>query len=437
MSAFAEDGPLELKARRAFDELPTQEPIVSGPPPMTFYRGEDYSRAPKREVVVKGLMGAGELTFTHGPPKSGKSFLMTSCGLAVAEGVANWWGHRIKRPGQVLYLVQEGAGGFPMRLEAWSKTCNRPVPRNFVWSPTRLQFVIESTPAAAVEDVKRVIALVRQLEKETGEPVVLIVIDTAARVTTGADENSARDMGLFLDACALLQDLPNRPHVNVVAHDNAQGTRMRGSSARQGGGDGFIHVERQGEKRTWCLEMAKDDPETEKRGFALQSVDLDIDDDGDPVRSCVVIEAEISNSANPRQPRGKNQKLVLAALVNAVPDDTPKMEAIPAKARGIWREKWAKIAFPLLTAATEKGKREAFDDAVAGLSNEGFVHHYNGFCWLPRRASDQREAEIGGVSQNSAFPRAGIGGDCGGSFREPRYSRSPLRRDPAVEGSRQ
>jgi hypothetical protein len=335
-------------------------------------------------------MGAGELTFTHGAAKSGKSFLMTSLGLAVAEGAESWWGHRIKRPGQVLYLVQEGAGGFPLRLEAWSQAHGRPVPERFVWTPTRLRFVEEGSRGAAVADVRRVAELVEQLEEETGEPVVLIVVDTAARVTTGADENSARDMGLFLDACAVLQDLPGRPHVNVVAHDNTGG-RLRGSTAQLGGGDGFIHVERQGEARSWSLEIAKDDIETEKRGFRLETVELDADEDGDPVRSCVVAEADLPARAAKEVTLTPKQRTALDCLATTLADhgeEAPLARDIPRNVRVARFARWQEAACRYKPGdEPEWRKRADLRRTAETLQAKGLIRHVDGWCWLPSQTS--------------------------------------------------
>ena len=386
-SGFRSVPPPEPAKPNGLARTETEPGAPCGVKPIPSFRGETFREAPRRDLVVKGLLGSGEVSFTHGEAKSGKSCLMTDLALAIASGAESWQGHRIKRPGQVLYLVLEGGGGFPSRLEAWSEHHGRSIPNTFVWTPIRLQLVQERTAASAVEDVRRIRAKVAEMERECPEPVVMIVVDTAARAAAGIDENDAGMASLFLDACAELQTLPGRPHVNVVAHDNAAGTRMRGSSARQGGGDAFIHVKRDGDVRTWQLAMAKDDPETEPRAFTLRSVELGTDDDGDPVRSCAVEEAGITPiPAKPREPRGRNQKLVLAALIKAIgagADPVPPDPEIPRDARGVSRDRWWHTAAPLLTAATEKGKREAFDDAMAGLVNARFVLHLRGFCWLP------------------------------------------------------
>ena len=62
--------PRRARARRPANGHGGGQP---GPSPITFYRGSAYRQAPKREMVVKGLMGSGELTFTHGPPSRARA----------------------------------------------------------------------------------------------------------------------------------------------------------------------------------------------------------------------------------------------------------------------------------------------------------------------------------------------------------------------------
>jgi hypothetical protein len=376
--------------------------------PLPFYRGEGYRQTPRRGMVIKGLMGSGELSVTYGPPKSGKSFLMTSAALAVAEGAESWHGHRIKRPGKVLYLVMEGAGGFPNRLQAWSETTGRPVPDNFAWSPARLQFLAEQGHGSAsdkviAEDVQRIKELVEALNDEGGEPVVLIVIDTAARAMSGGDENSVQDMQRFVDQCAVLQDLPSRPHVNIVHHENAGGTKPRGSTALIGAGDTFIRVERGERGRAWSIMWAKDDGEGARRGFDLQVVSLGEDEDGDELASCVVVEVDAPPSTAKED--GPNltskQKTVLQCLATALADhgeEPPLAPDIPRKVRVARFARWEEAVLRYLPSKDEPWRRKAdFKRTVQALQAKGLVKHVNidgtGWCWLASAGAQEAAKE--------------------------------------------
>ncbi len=62
---------------------------------------------------------------------------------------------------------------------------------------------------------------------------VLVVVDTQARVTVGAEENSSRDMGMFVAAADTVRTVC-RACVLVVHHEGRQGDNLRGSSALEG-----------------------------------------------------------------------------------------------------------------------------------------------------------------------------------------------------------
>jgi hypothetical protein len=283
---------------------------------LPYLSGEDYRELPPRELVIKGLFGVGELSVLYGPPKSGKSFLATDAGLAIAAGHPLWFGHKIKRRGLAFYVVAEGAGGFGNRLAAWSQTNDRPVPTTFAWATARLRFLTEPVRNAAAEDVHRLMAAIVDAETAAAAPCVAVIIDTAARAMTGGDENSAQDMGRFLDQCSLLQTIRSRPHVVVVHHDNAAGTKARGSTALPAAADTLLRIERGDEGRAWSVDWAKDAHDDRQFGFRLEQVALGRDDDGDPVTSCVVRESEAPARAAATRDGylGERQRVFMRAL---------------------------------------------------------------------------------------------------------------------------
>jgi hypothetical protein len=367
-----------------------QEAPAHGRKPIKVYRGEEYKKAPRRDMVVKGLLGSGELTVWHGAPKSGKSMLVSALALAVAAGWEAWCGRRIKRRGVVLYLVMEGAGGFPSRLEAWSHLHDTPVPDNFVWAPERLSFMTEPTVENAALDVARIRDLVADLEADAGEPVIMIIIDTAARAMTGYDENSSLEMGRFVDQCAILQELPSRPHVIVVHHDNASGTKGRGSTALDGAHNAGVWVKRTEGGRTWQVHQAKDDPETEPEGFKLEVVELGEDEDGDPIKSVVAVEAEAPEPPAPKERRlTPKQQRVLDCFHKAViehGEPPPHAHDIPRNSKGARFAWWVEAIIrhtPSGEDAPEWRKRQDAERSARALIDRGIVLSALDYCWQP------------------------------------------------------
>jgi hypothetical protein len=394
----------EAAGEHAESETPGDEEPVGAEnaqtekPPLPYQRGMSFLQAPPRAMLMKRLLGLGDLSIWYGAPKSGKSFLMTDAALAVAAELEHWFNYRIKNPGLVIYCVLEGSGGFANRLNAWRTKHGRDVPDNFVWVSVRLSFLSDPTKKAAAKDVEKLLALVRHFEATEGQTCSLLVIDTVARAMDGADENSVQDMTKFVNQCALIQDLPGKPHCAVVHHENATGSKPRGSTALIGAGDVFIRVQKT-EKgaRSWTVIWGKDVEEGAKYGFALETVPLGFDEDMDVIESCAVVEREVSAETPPsgkkkekatpppRRPRGQNQQIVLDSLRKALfdtPDAKPEGLDVPTGSAVVTRETWWSMARDDLPHEDDKRAREAFRDATEALVANGFVgHHKRQYYW--------------------------------------------------------
>ncbi|MGS0630400.1 AAA family ATPase, partial [Photorhabdus asymbiotica] len=111
----------------------------------------------------------------------------------IATGKA-WAGKRVNR-GAVVYVVGEGGLGVPRRIRAWESSLNDNSPIDALY---RIDCpVFPANP----ESAEQVICAAKDVEQETGLPVRLIVLDTLARCFGGSDENTAKDMGAFIQGC--------------------------------------------------------------------------------------------------------------------------------------------------------------------------------------------------------------------------------------------
>ena len=81
----------------------------------------------------------------------------------------------------MLYLIAEGASGIALRVDAWS-LANGTEPDNALFWPVPVQ-MMESVDVAAFAQ------LLAELQP------ALLILDTQARVTVGAEEKSFREMG--------------------------------------------------------------------------------------------------------------------------------------------------------------------------------------------------------------------------------------------------
>jgi hypothetical protein len=125
-------------------------------------------------------------------------------------------------------------------------------------------------------------------------PVDLVIIDTFAQVTPGANENTSEDIGRALANLKLLYGVTNAMNL-VVAHagkDLSKG--VRGWSGLKAAADVQIEVLRhENGDREIIIEKMKDGEDGLRWGFKLEVVEVGIDYDGDIVTSCVAVPVEL------------------------------------------------------------------------------------------------------------------------------------------------
>jgi len=208
---------------------------------------EDVERLPPPEFLIDGLFPAGGLIVVYGPPKSGKTFLVLSACLHLAAN-KDWFGRR-SRGGCIVYIAGEGVGGLGNRLKAMRSHYQIPSNIPFYVIPRAINF---TDPGAAAYLVK----LVRDTVGD--EPIAAVIVDTLARSMAGADENSAKEVGVVIAACDQVRD-ELACAVIPIHHQGKDETRgLRGTSAIRGAVDAAFRVTASGKRLTLKNEDQKD-----------------------------------------------------------------------------------------------------------------------------------------------------------------------------------
>lgn len=238
---------------------------------------EDAMDVTPRPYLLEGLIAPGELSVWYGQPKCGKSFLMlrVAYGLALGQGM---WGREAEQSA-VLYVAAEGEHGVMGRIRALHEAMG-PAPL-FRFIAQRVDLF---DPNA---DLRDLIAAAKAVGAR------LLVLDTMARVMPGGDENSTRDMGVFVSNCDTIREQTGA-HVAIVHHSGWSGEHSRGSIALPGAADLIMRIcgQPEGGAKTALIEMAKDSESGICLGFNLQSHSLPPDAKGNPRTTCVAVEAE-------------------------------------------------------------------------------------------------------------------------------------------------
>jgi AAA domain len=230
----------------AIHQPPT--PDTPYPPPekrKRLWHVEELQNFPTPEWLVSNELLRQSLAFLIGEPGCGKTFISLDYALKIAEKE------------NVVYVAGEAPAGFHQRIEAWREH----------HQPQACNFYLWSDPLLPTDVINRseFLAEIQELKPS------LIVIDTLARSAIGLDENSARDMGLFVAGCDRIKE-ETGACVLVVHHTNKGGGSERGSSALRGAADTLIKVSSEGDLVKISCEKQKDAPEFESRYMAWQPV---------------------------------------------------------------------------------------------------------------------------------------------------------------------
>lgn len=201
---------------------------------------------PEPEPLIEGLLYRDSLAWLYGKPGHGKSFVAIDWSGCVA-GQLPWQGRDAPNTGPVLYLAAEGVTGIKRRVRAWEDWTGVPM-KGVLFLPIAVQLLNSMQLAAFVE-------LLTEIQP------AMVVIDTQARVTVGAEENSAKDMGQLVDAVDKIRSV-TRACVLLIHHESRAGENIRGSTSLEGAATTMIRVTKDGPHVRLDNTKQKDDAES-------------------------------------------------------------------------------------------------------------------------------------------------------------------------------
>lgn len=290
------------------DEFEALEPL---PVSQTGFHGvfsldQFEAQETKLHWFVKGFLPKAQSGILFGPSGSGKSFLTFDMCAAIARGLEFWNGRRITK-GRVVYLVAEGVAGFRQRLKAYRAEHGV--------DTSEIDMMIIAGVVPNVLDEGSVARLKKDLK--TFGPFDLIVFDTFARVTAGANENSGEQMSMAIQNCEEIGRSCGA--MTLLVHhsgkDDSKGSR--GWSGLMSAVDVELEVKRDkhGDQRSVTSSKMKDGEDRISYGFKLRTVVMGQDEDGDDITSCVVEYNDAGQVAKPVK-LGHNQSALMRALAD-------------------------------------------------------------------------------------------------------------------------
>ncbi len=207
---------------------------------------EQLRDLPRPGYLVDKVLPARAVVMIYGRPGVGKSFLATDWACSI--GTRCWWLGREVVEGPVLYVVAEGVFGIDPRVAAWEQARGVAKVAGVQWLKGAVNLLDKGWVGGLID-------LADELQP------VLTVFDTFARCLVGGDENSAKDVGMAVDAIDQIRQTTLGTAL-VVHHTTRDGGNARGSSALDGAADTIIEVRSSGDTgmKLVCEKQKDDEP---------------------------------------------------------------------------------------------------------------------------------------------------------------------------------
>ena len=285
--------------------VPLREPSAAPRAPFPTLAWSDIEAPTQSDYLVKGILYRGAFGPLFGAWGTTKTFLALDLVAHIAAGQP-WMGRRVQQ-GAVAYVVSEGRSGITKRAAVLKREKFGDIPLTLI--PTTIRLLERGHVETLIEQIRSELADLR-----------LIVFDTLAYAISGGSENDPRDMGRLIAACREIQQRTDNLAILLVHHSGHSSTdRGRGHSSLDAAGDTILQVsEVAGALGTYRMEVkkAKDEALSDPIFYRLEPVDLGIDQDGDPITSCIV--EPLGASDRPAPARKLRTKSVDATLLNSV-----------------------------------------------------------------------------------------------------------------------
>ena len=187
---------------------------MANSPPRLISAAQLKDLPPTERLGLTKYVSRG-LNIIYGPSGCYKSFYALDAALRIAQ----------THP--IIYIAGEGVGGLHRRVEAWCEH-NKIGPGHSYF----LDHAIDLRNSGAINRFCEVASQVKP---------ILLTFDTLARCIPGADENSARDMGLAIHGNDIIRQRLDTTCV-WIHHANKAERSERGSGAVRGAADNMIEI---------------------------------------------------------------------------------------------------------------------------------------------------------------------------------------------------
>jgi hypothetical protein len=317
--------------------------------------------------LVEDFMTIGGMAVLYGDSNSGKTFFALSLAAHIATGQPFF--NRQIDPGLVVYLASEAPGSIRSRMQAIKKHFGCSL-ENLAMVPVPLNFY------ANQGDANDVIELVKTIEQIKGQPVRLIIGDTLARMSAGANENSGEDMGPVMAKFDSVAQATGSGMLIIHHNGKDQAKGARGWSGIRAHIDTEIEVMEKDGVRSATITKQRELPgKGEIIYFRLEVVEMGVTKFGKPATTCVAVPDESASTEQPHKRPTKHDENVRTFERAWFNSGAEIREDKPYISRSALREL---LISDGMSERTAKNKTEASrsDGLIAPMLNAGTIEPF-------------------------------------------------------------
>ena len=384
-------GSLRQGAVASPDEFPDLTEVPEGDDPwaaaaaqrkarFTLVHVSEVAQRDPPEWIVEDLLPEADLAMMIGAPGAGKSFAALDLGFSVSTGFT-WFNKKVKKPGPVVWIAAEAVGAMRNRARAYAQA------RGVNLETTDLHILEETFSLMDGEDASAATEALAAIKPR------LIIVDTLASASGGANENSGEDMNKVLDNCRKMHAITGAL-VLLIHHVGKDASRgARGWSGLYAAVRAEFYVTHPEDSAIRIMQVTKqsDGIEGEKFAFRLQVVTLDMHEN---ITSCVVEQLdEAMLNPSTATKLGGDQKLVFKTVYDLIGELGGKEAAIEIQ------EVYDSVLIQLPPPPEGKRDRRAeiIQRALRALHERGFITINDGSVSLGSAFNGNEEIPVSEV----------------------------------------
>lgn len=232
------------------------------------------------DELVEDVLIARNTSILYGNSNSGKTFFALNMAAAVSRGT-DFLGKRTQQ-GMVVYMATESPETVRTRLQAYMKYHNCTLD-NMLLIQKPVNFFTDD------RDVERVIAAIKKAEDMRGCKAALIIGDTLARISSGANENAGQDMGPVMNRIDYLMNSTVSSVMMIHHSGKMQASGARGWSGIRAFVDTEIEVtDEEGVRKAEIMKQRALGSKGDALFFDLHVMHMGFNRWGRPSNTCVI-----------------------------------------------------------------------------------------------------------------------------------------------------